>query len=158
MRGPGDHDRPVIRPAGAEDVPVLASLARAAYARYVPRLGREPAPMNADYASLVAAGRVWVAELDRLVGLLVLDVGPDHVFIANIAVDPDAQGRGIGGALLDHAEAEGRRAGLAQLVLYTNVAMTENRAWYARHGYREVGEEAEGSFRRVRLAKPVPPA
>lgn len=136
----------------------LTALARAAYAHYVPRIGREPAPMTADYARLVAAREVWVAGTDRLVGLLVLEVGADHVFIQNIAVHPDAQGRGVGGALLAHAEARARRARLPEIRLYTNVAMTENRAWYGRHGYREVGEEAEGSFRRVRLVRPVPRA
>jgi len=40
-----------LRPARAADVPRLAEIARAAYARYVERLGgREPRPMSEDYA------------------------------------------------------------------------------------------------------------
>lgn len=151
------EELPAIRPAREEDVPALTALARAAYARYVPRLGREPAPVAADYAS-PAAGRVWVAGSDRLVGLLVLEAGDGQLFIQNVAVDPAAQGRGVGGALLAHAEAEARRAGLPEIRLSTNAAMTENRAWYGRHGYREVGEGAEDGFRRVRLVKRVPRA
>lgn len=143
----------VIRPAKPDDAPGLTGLARAAYAGYIPRIGREPAPMNADYTALVAAGGVWVAESDGLLGLLALDIRRDHVFIKNVAVDPAAQGQGVGGALLAHAEATAQRAHLPDVVLYTNVAMTENRRWYGRHGYREAGEEEQGSFRRVRMIK-----
>ena len=32
------------------------------YALYVPRIGRAPAPMTADYETLVAAGDVWIGE------------------------------------------------------------------------------------------------
>lgn len=148
-----------IRPARREDVPALTALARAAYAPYLARIGREPAPMRADYAALVAAGRVWVTEAAGAVrGLLVLEPAAGYLLIENVAVDPSAQGRGTGAALLAHAEAEASRAGLPELRLYTNVAMTENRAWYARHGYTELGEVIEDGFRRVWLAKPVPPA
>jgi len=39
--------------------------ARAAYRKYVGRIGREPAPMVADFAPQIAAGQVWVAIDDR---------------------------------------------------------------------------------------------
>jgi hypothetical protein len=36
---------PLIRKAMAEDTARIGAIARAAYAKYVPRIGREPAPM-----------------------------------------------------------------------------------------------------------------
>src|SRR6266404_4605512 len=51
---------PLIRKATAEDVVRIGAIARAAYGKYVPRIGREPAPMVADFAAEVAAGRVVV--------------------------------------------------------------------------------------------------
>src|SRR5262249_1618053 len=51
---------PLIRRATAEDTARIGAIARAAYAKYVPRIGREPAPMVADFAAEVAAGRVVV--------------------------------------------------------------------------------------------------
>ena len=52
---------PVIRPAGQADRTAVESIVRAAYSVYVGRMGREPGPMSADYASLIEAGRVHVA-------------------------------------------------------------------------------------------------
>ena len=44
------------------DVLAVTACARAAFAPYIPRIGREPAPMSADYARLIAAGHVEVAK------------------------------------------------------------------------------------------------
>src|ERR1700730_552931 len=53
---------PRIRSAAADDAARIGAIARAAYALYVPRIGREPAPMVADFAAEVAANRVVVIE------------------------------------------------------------------------------------------------
>ncbi len=53
---------------------------------------------------------------------------------------PSAQERGLGRALLRHAEAEGRAAG-AQASRMTVVSVRESLiAWYERQGYRRTGE------------------
>jgi hypothetical protein len=41
---------PQIRRARPEDAARIGAIARAAYVKYVPRIGREPAPMVADFA------------------------------------------------------------------------------------------------------------
>jgi GNAT superfamily N-acetyltransferase len=147
-----------LRPAVAEDVPELRAIAIAAYERYVPRIGRPPAPMTADYAQAVRAGQVWVAAADGvLVGLVVLVRQDDHLLLENIAVSPSAQGRGIGGRLLAFAEVHARQHGLSQVRLYTNEAMTENLAYYPRRGYVETHRTEQNGFRRVFFRKLVQP-
>src|SRR4051812_43693080 len=80
-------DALTLRPTVAADAEEMYRLAEAAYRRYVPRIGRLPAPMSADYASIASSGHAWVAEKHgRLVGLLVLDPRPDHLLLENVAV------------------------------------------------------------------------
>jgi GNAT superfamily N-acetyltransferase len=138
--------------AEPRDVPAIEALVRAAYAPYVERIGREPAPMSADYSASVRAGRVLLARHGtQLLGALVTDPRPDCLLIENVAVEPRAQGLGIGGRLLDQAEAEAeaKALGLPELRLYTNAMMTENLSYYPRRGYREVGRRVEDGFDRV---------
>src|SRR5438067_12438045 len=90
-----------IRRAIASDAEPIRELVRAAYAKYVVRIGREPAPMTADYAALVRDGKVWVGVLDRsIVGLVVLSDCRDSLELDNISVSPSLQGRGVGRQLL----------------------------------------------------------
>lgn len=51
----------IVRPAVVDEVDELRAIAVAAYEGYVARIGREPAPMTADYDRAVRDGRVWVA-------------------------------------------------------------------------------------------------
>ena len=60
----------LARPGEAE---ALRDLVRAAYAHYVPRLGREPFPIPDDYAARIRAGQAWVDWL-FMVGLLGIGV------------------------------------------------------------------------------------
>lgn len=143
-----------LRAAGPGDVDAVTRLVQVAYEPYVSRIGRRPAPMDADYQAAVDAGRVWVAELDgTIIGLLVLEIAADHALVENVAVSPDVQGRGVGSALLAFAELEADRRGLDTVRLYTNVAMTENIAYYRRRGYQETHRVDADGFGRVFLAK-----
>jgi len=143
-----------VRRATPADVPALYVVANEAYLLYVPRIGRMPAPMTADYSAAVQSGQAWVAEVDgQVLGLLVLVVCQGYLLIENIAVLPSAQRRGIGGRLLMLAEDEARANGLGEIRLYTNEGMTENLAYYPRHGYRETRRAEEQGFRRVFFSK-----
>ncbi len=143
-----------IRIATIADRPAIEAIVRAAYIGYVPRIGREPAPMGADYAALIGAGRVHVMEsAGTIQGLLVLLPGKDGMLLDNIAVDPARQGSGIGRALLQFAENSARGAGFCSIRLYTNEAMTENIALYRRIGYVETHRAEEKGLRRVHMRK-----
>ena len=82
-----------------------------------------------------------------------LVVHPDHLLLENIAVLPSAQRRGVGARLLALAEDEARARGLGEIRLYTNEAMTENLAYYPRHGYAETRRAEQDGFRRVFFTK-----
>lgn len=143
-----------VRRATSADVPALYVVVHEAYLLYVPRIGRMPAPMTADYSEAVQSGQAWVAEADgQVLGLIVLVVSQGYLLIENIAVLPSAQRRGIGARLLALAEDEARANGLGEIRLYTNEGMTENLAYYPRHGYRETRRAEEHGFRRVFFSK-----
>lgn len=145
-----------VRAATADDLDAVRAVVDAAYAMYVPRIGRQPAPMTADYPALIEAGAVRVLETGgRVAGVLVTHPAADHLLVENVAVAPDDQGRGLGRALLDDAERQARELGLPELRLYTNQLMIENLEMYPRLGYRETGRTVEHGFARVHFAKPV---
>jgi ribosomal protein S18 acetylase RimI-like enzyme len=125
-----------IRRAGPADAAAIDALTQAAYAKWVPIIGRKPLPMRADYACAVREHRIEVIDLDgRLAALAELAIEPDHLLIVNLAVAPDRQGRGLGSALLHHADDVAAELGLAEVRLYTNSLMAANIALYRRYGY-----------------------
>ena len=145
-----------IRPATALDLDVIQQIVREAYTHYIARIGREPGPMLDDYGALISAGRVCVAEHNGVVqGLLVLIPEADAMLLDNVAVSPRAQGLGLGRMLLEYAEQAAVAAGYRFIKLYTNEAMTENIALYARIGYAETHRAEEKGLRRVYMVKPV---
>lgn len=145
-----------IRPARSHDAGALVALTHAAYEPYVPRIGKPPAPMTADYGAIVESRHAWVAEVDgRVAGLIVLVPEPDHLLLENVAVAPEAQGRGVGSRLLAFADGHARALGLPEVRLFTNEAMTENLEYYPRRGYVETHRARDGGFNRVFFAKSV---
>ena len=143
-----------VRPAAATDVAALCVVARAAYDRYVHRIGRAPAPMTADYARAVRSGHAWVAvEHGEVAGFAVLVAQPGHLLLENVAVLPAAQGRGVGARLMTLAEDLARGLHLSEIRLYTNEAMTENLSYYPRHGYVETHRAEQDGFQRVFFRK-----
>jgi GNAT superfamily N-acetyltransferase len=145
-----------IRPAAKADAPALASIAAAAYQHYVPRIGRPPAPMTADYPAAIRRGQAWVAAVDgEVTGFIILLSRPGYLLLENVAVLPAAQGRGVGARLLALAEDRARALGVPEIRLYTNAAMTENLAYYAQHGYTETHQDQQDGFHRVFFRKRV---
>jgi ribosomal protein S18 acetylase RimI-like enzyme len=141
-----------VRRATPADLPAIRAVVTAAYARYLDRMDRPPAPMLAGYAAEVEAGRLWVAGAP-VTGLIELISAGDSLHIANVAVHPSAQGTGLGRRLMEFAEEQARQRGLTRLDLYTNEVMTENQAIYARLGYRETARRTEDGYRRIYLEK-----
>ena len=148
-----------IRAASSRDVAQIVEITNAAYAKYIPRMGRKPQPMTADYAKLVAAGEVWVAcdaiEEPSVAGLIVLQAAKEHLLIYSVAVHPARQGMGIGKRLLSFAEQRAAALHYDVVQLYTNEKMVENIALYARVGYVEVRRTPYRGFQVVYMEKNV---
>lgn len=145
-----------IRLACPADVPVVARVVRDAYTPYIARIGKEPGPMLDDYDALVREGRVQVLEEEgEIVAILVLLPADHYMLLDNIAVAPTAHKRGHGRRMIAHAEDEARRAGFAELRLYTHQLMTENIALYQRLGFSETHRVTEKGFARVYMRKSV---
>ena len=126
-----------LRRATPADAEAARTLTRQAYAKWVPLIGREPRPMQADYDRAVREHRIDLASCDgALAGLIETIVQPDHLLIENVAVAPSCQGRGIGRALMAHAERLAAILGYRELRLYTNKAFAENVGLYLKLGYR----------------------
>jgi GNAT superfamily N-acetyltransferase len=145
---------PGLRRATPDDLPAIRALIDVSYSRYLSRMDKRPAPMLRDYGPSVEAGTTWVTG-SPLTAVLTLYPRSDHMYVENIAVDPSAQGRGLGRALMEFAEQEAARHGLSRMALVTHEVMTENQAIYARLGYVEIERRTEDGYRRIYLEKPL---
>lgn len=147
----------MIRRARPADRAAVEAIVAAAYAVYIARLGKPPAPMLDDYRRLIAAGAVSVLEqpAGTVAALVVLLPKSDHLLLDNIAVDPRHQGQGLGRRLVDFAESEARRLARGELRLYTHVTMSENIALYTHLGFLETRRRHEGGYDRVFMSKPL---
>ena len=145
-----------IRPALRDDVESIRSLVERAYSPWVPVIGRRPGPMDWDYAALVEGGDVYVWAAPAVSGLLILrPADGGALMVENVAVDPSAQGRGLGPLLLDFAEAQARERGIGELRLYTHERMTSNIELYERLGWEEYDRLEQHGFARVFMRKRV---
>ena len=125
-----------IRRATLEDVNAVQALVRAAYAKWVPIVGREPLPMTADYNHAVSAHIIdMMIVSEKIVGLIELVPEPECLLIENVAVLPAEWGNGYGHALMAHAAEIARSLNRKKVRLYTNKLMAENIALYRKLGY-----------------------
>ncbi len=125
-----------FRPAAPEDAARIRDLTRSAYAKWAALIGREPLPMQADYDRALREHAFDILIVGGgLAGLIEMIVRPDHLWIANVGVAPDRQGRGYGRLLVAQAEKRAVEAGRGEIRLMTNAAFAANLAFYARLGY-----------------------
>ena len=147
-----------VRAATPADLAGVTGCVRAAYQHYAARIGREPAPMTADYAALIARSLVTLLLVDSAVrGVLVMEPRGGAWFLENVAVHPASQGQGLGRRLMAEVEQAARAGGYATIELYTNALMTENLAYYPRLGYEETDRREEDGFSRVYFRKRLAP-
>ena len=146
----------MIRKAKTSDIAATHEIASLAYAPYTPLIGRPAAPALADHQAHLEREELWVyEEAGKVLGYL--SAFPDGTALALDAggVTPEAQGKGIGRALIAHCEALAARRGLDAVVLYTNVHMTSNLRLYPSLGYVETGRDNVDGYDRVFFRKSV---
>ena len=149
---------PLLRLATDADAPAINRLVAAAYTPYVPLIGRTPIPMLTDYAIAVREHEVWVLVAGGvIVGVVELVAQPDHLWLEDVAILPEWQGRGLGGRLIRHAEDVARRHDLAEIRLLTNERYTADIAIYGHYGYRETHRQPHLGTDLVYFTKAIGP-
>jgi len=146
-----------LRRGSEGDADAIRDLTRAAYAKWVPSIGREPKPMAADYRAAVRNNRFDLLYVDgTLAGLIeTIDQG-DRLLIENVAVSPDFQRRGLGSRLMLHAEEIARSLDRKRIWLYTNRRFAGNVELYTRLGYNVDSEEPiDAGMTRTNMSKRV---
>ena len=148
-----------IRRAMAGDARAMGIVTTRAYDVYEVLLGYLPRPATEDPMVWVSAGEAWVGERDsEVMAVLIAQTREAHLLVLSAVVDPDWQGEGHGRALLDHAEALAREAGLAELRLSTNVLMERNISLYRHCGFRVTGQRqhpVQAAHLLADMAKPL---
>ena len=125
-----------------QDAGAITALIHAAFAPWVPVMGREPLPMTVDYTQAVQAHQIDLFYQDgTLVALIEMVPEVDHLWIETIAVAPGQQGRGIGLMLIAHAEEVARTLKKPELRLLTNAALVTNLRFYVNRGFAEERRE-----------------
>ncbi len=141
-----------VRPATEADVPGLQALIHSAYRGDSSRAGWtheadlldgnriDEDILRAELAD--PATTVFVTEdADGPLGCCALtDRGEGTAYFGTFAVRPTAQGRGVGDALLRHAEKHAARAGAVRMEMTVVNQRTDLIAWYLRRGYAATGE------------------
>jgi ribosomal protein S18 acetylase RimI-like enzyme len=149
-------DTEELRQGTATDAPAIRALTRAAYAKWVPLIGREPKPMAADYAEALRKHRFDLLYVGGALAALIETIAEaDHFLIENVAVSPAFQGRGLGRKLMAHAEKLAASSGFGEIRLYTNKLFAENIRLYGRLGYKVDREEEVKGGVAVHMSKPV---
>lgn len=145
-----------IRRAMVEDLRAMAAVNTRAYDLYEILLGYLPPPATEQPETWIEAGHAWVGERDsEVMALLVAEPNDGFLLVRSAVVDPDWQGEGHGRALLEHAAALAREAGLPELRLSTNVLMERNISLYRHCGFRIAGSRPHPAHEAHTLADMV---
>lgn len=153
-----------VRLAHADDLPKISAIEISAGERFRGThmdwaADAEPTPM-ADLEPSLARGELWVAENDgKLVGFLLAFPLDDALYIREVAVALDQQGKGHGKALIAAAEAHARAIGCTALTLTTDELIEWNRPLYERLGFRvsDPFDLTEGLYARLRQERELFP-
>jgi ribosomal protein S18 acetylase RimI-like enzyme len=149
----------MIRPARPDDAPAMAAVGAAAGRRFAEvadpgiaaRADDPPLPLD-DLVAWAEAGRAWVAidtadatgDDGALVGFVVVDVVDGDAHVAEVAVLPEAEGRGHGSALLDAVADDAARRGEPAVTLTTYRDVPWNRPFYERRGFSVLTRDQVG--------------
>ena len=164
----------MVRPALAKDAEAMRFIAQQAFDQYVARMGKQPAPMLANFDFHLKYDSCFIAEQNgKAVGYAIMQFANNEPrnnesrnnepsdtepldrepLLDTIAVLPTYQGRGIGKTLMLALETTMKQAGYKSYKLYSNIHMTETIAWYKRFGFEQLYQITEDGFDRVYMRK-----
>lgn len=113
-----------------------------------------------DVASQILAGGALIGYLAGCpAASLRISINPDHLYVGRVGVVPAFRGKGIGKAMLRHAERVAAHLQLPEVRLGTREKLTDNVALYLKLGYTidRVVPHARGSDMVVLFVKRVSP-
>lgn len=87
-------------------------------------------------------------EGDRLLGCVFVNERIDDFYLGKLAVEPEAQGSGIGRKLLEIAEFQARKSGKPVMELQTRVELSANQDTFRHFGFTEVARTAHQGYDR----------
>jgi GNAT superfamily N-acetyltransferase len=139
----------VVRPATVADLETIRAIGIAAGERFRASDDRRIAERADDppyeieaLAEVLRSGAAWVAEVDEQVaGFLLAEPLDGSAHVEEVSVRPEAEGRGLGSALLDAAAGWARARGLGGVTLTTFRDVPWNRPFYERRGYRVLADD-----------------
>ncbi len=141
------------RPTRRDDAPAIAELVTALDRALLGRSDYSLDELHEEWTELDVENDSWVVEDDgRLVAYGTIGRHDEHWRIDGY-VDPAAWGRGVGGALVDALEAEGRARGAERVQNAVLVADLRAQELLAARGYREVRR-----FQQMRIELDAAPA
>ena len=89
------------------------------------------------------SAKIWIAFDDgEAVGTVTSIPETERIYVRSMAVTPNAQGRGVGQALLDALEADARERDFKKLYLYTTFVLPGARPLYEKNGFVVTRETA----------------
>ncbi|NDZ79608.1 GNAT family N-acetyltransferase [Streptomyces sp. SID10853] len=140
-----------VRAAHIDDLPALQDIERAAGQCFrdigMPEIADdEPLPLD-ELARYRRAGLAWVAAdgADSPVAYLIADRVDGNLHVEQVSVHPDSARRGIGRSLLDRLADRAAADGVPALTLTTFTDVPWNAPYYARCGFRPLGDHEIGA-------------
>ncbi|MGM8212715.1 GNAT family N-acetyltransferase [Virgibacillus sp. W0430] len=136
-------DKYAIRKAKLTDAESLEQCMHSAYSKYADRVNVETLPpMRVNYKDEIASFPVWVVEYNtNIIAGVIIVFEKEHASLANIAIHPDYQDKGLGKALLSFVENEVVKKGYSEINLTTHILFTENVLFYKKQGWIQVGND-----------------
>jgi predicted N-acetyltransferase YhbS len=130
-----------IRPADASDAAAIAELIRLAFATQSRQTDPPPSALKETAASILEhlgdGGGAVIDDGGVIVGAVLWNEEEGGLYIGRLSVHPGHRRRGIASALMQEAEREARRRGLARLWLGVRLVLDDNRRFFAAHGFTE---------------------
>ena len=129
-----------LRPATDTDQTALFNLHRTVFQTHIEKIwGWDECWQRANFAAELASTTTSVIEEDgRMAGYLQILDEADRIYVQNIAISPEFQGKGIGSRILKGLQ---RQAAARQVPLQLGTFRTNTLAQklYARLGFRQTG-------------------
>ncbi|MFF0446795.1 GNAT family N-acetyltransferase [Streptomyces sp. NPDC004609] len=149
-----------IRPAEAAELPLLQDIERAAGEPFralgMAEIADDEPPALDLLERYRSAGRAWVSADEEGLPLayLIHDTVDGAAHVEQVSVHPAAAHRRLGSGLIGHLASRAASDGLTALTLTTFAEVPWNAPYYARLGFRTLGEsELTEGLREIRRAE-----